>query len=137
MQWLGWLGGGVALLVVEVSTLAFVAAYFGVGALAAALAAGLGAPVLFQVAESAAFSGVLLLLTRPLLLRYANQGRMGEMNQPEIAGRAGVVTVAIADDQSVGQIRLGSEFWTARLAAGERAPLAVGTAVEVVDVLGL
>src|SRR3954452_22448749 len=130
MQWLVWLAVGGALLVVEGSTLAFVAAYFGVGALAAALAAGLGAPVWFQVAEFAAVSGVLLLLPRPLLLRYANQGRVAEMNRPEIAGRAGVVTVAIADDQSVGQIRIGTEFWTARLAAGEGAALAAGTRVE-------
>src|SRR3954452_18685588 len=110
MQWLVWLAVGGALLVVEGSTLAFVAAYFGIGALAASLAAGLGAPLWFQVAEFAAVSAVLLLLTRPLVLRYANQGGAGQMNQPEIAGRSGVVTVGITDDQSVGQIRIGTEF---------------------------
>src|SRR5262249_24360049 len=136
MEWLIWLAAGVALLVLEVSTLAFVAAYFGIGALAASLAAALGAPVWFQVAEFAAVSVVLLLLTRPLLMSYAGRGAEARMNVAEIEGRVGVVTVAI-EDASVGQVRIGGEYWSARLALGEHAPLAVGTPVEVVSVTGV
>jgi membrane protein implicated in regulation of membrane protease activity len=139
MEWLIWLGAGAALLVLEVSTLAFVAAYFALGALAASLAAGLGAPLWFQIGEFAAVSVVLLLLTRPLLLRLAGrrvEAGSGAAGLPGVVGRSALVTVAIADEGSTGQIRVGGEYWSARLADGEPAGLPAGSAVEVVGLAG-
>ena len=137
MDWLIWLAAAGALLILELSTLAFVAAYFALGALAASLAAGLGAPLWFQGAEFAAVSVVLLVLTRRLVVGRAHHPAGREMNVPEIGGRAGVVTVAIDDDGSSGQIRIGGDYWTARALPGEAVPIPVGTRVEVVEVTGV
>ena len=56
MEWLYWLVAGGLLIALELLTVSFVVSYFGVGALAAAAAAGLGAPIEGQVLVFAAVS---------------------------------------------------------------------------------
>ncbi|MBA3330813.1 MAG: NfeD family protein, partial [Actinobacteria bacterium] len=48
IQLVVWIVAAVALFAIEATTIAFVALYFGVGALAAALAAALGTPLAVQ-----------------------------------------------------------------------------------------
>jgi|SRR5579862_4857300 len=137
MAWLLWLALGVALLIAEALSLSFVAAYFGIGAIGAALIAALGAPVWLQLAEFLAVSIALLLLTRNLVLAMAHQPAAQATNVNTLAGRAGIVTIAIDNDASTGQIRIGGEYWTARTLDDSDAPIPEGARVEVVEVAGV
>jgi membrane protein implicated in regulation of membrane protease activity len=77
----------------------------------------------------------LLALTRRVLLRLVRPSR-GLPDTPgrELIGRVGVVTREIGPHRA-GQVRIGTEPWTARSYAGVD-PIRPGTAVEVMLVEG-
>jgi membrane protein implicated in regulation of membrane protease activity len=131
-----WLVAGVALLAVEMFVVVFISLYFGLGALAAALAAWLGVGLLGQLVTFAGVSLVLLLLTRPWLMRKWQTPHIPS-NAQTIVGRRGLVTIEINNDLSTGQIRIGTEYWTARTPDDDPSILAVGEKVEVVSVAGV
>ena len=136
MDWIIWLVLGGALLAVEAVTLAFVAIYFGVAALVAALAAGLGAPVWLQ---ATVFSGVSLLglgLTRRIATQVL-RGPAPKTNVHTIVGRRGIVTRPLSADTGLGQIRIGSEYWSARPYFEDSAEIPAGARVEVMQVEGV
>ncbi|MFN2468875.1 MAG: NfeD family protein [Gaiellaceae bacterium] len=136
MDWIFWLVVGVVLLGLEAMTLAFVAVYFGVAALAVAVVAGLGAPVWLQVVI---FCGVSLLglgLTRRIATRMF-RGPVVKSNVHTLAGRRGVVTQAIDAHEGRGQVRIGTEYWTARAYFEDAPTIATGARVEVVRVEGV
>ncbi|MET0447843.1 MAG: NfeD family protein, partial [Aeromicrobium sp.] len=63
--WASWLGLAVVLAVVEMLSLDLVLLMFAIGALAAAAAAGLGAPIWITLPLFAVVSLLLLFLVRP------------------------------------------------------------------------
>jgi membrane protein implicated in regulation of membrane protease activity len=134
--WLIWLIAGIVMLAAEAVSLDFVLAYFGVGALGAAVAAALGAPAWFQIVEFVLVSVVLLVLTRPTAKRWVSNSPGYRSNVAAIEGRAGIVTIEIDNDANCGQVRLGTEHWTAR-ALPDSSTIPVGTRVEVVEVAGV
>ena len=134
--WLIWLILGIALLAAEAMSLDFVLAYFGVGALGAAVAAALGAPAWFQIVEFVLVSVVLLVLTRPTAKRWVANSPGYRSNVAAIEGRGGIVTIEIDNGASTGQVLLGTEHWTAR-ALPDGAPIPVGAPIEVVEVAGV
>src|SRR5205085_2637666 len=88
-----WLGMAALLTLVELLTIAFVASYLTVGALAAAGAWGIGAPLAGQLVVFCAVSAGLLALTRRVLLRLVRTpGRLPGGHGRELVGRVGVVT---------------------------------------------
>jgi len=132
-----WLVVAVALLVAEATTTAFVAAYFAIGALLAALAAALGAPLWAQGAEFVVVSLGLLVLTRQLVMRGLGKQTGQRMNVYALEGQQGIVTIPIDNDAATGQIRIGSEYWTARSVDELASPIPVGAKVDVVYVRGV
>lgn len=128
-----WLVVAIVLVGVEVATLAFIALYLAVGAVGAAIAAGVGAPVEIQVAVFAAATIASLLLTRKPLMRAMRKMPQVPSNAPTVLGKRAVVTVAIEPGPGQrGQVRIGTEFWSAR--AHDEEAIAPGTTV-VVDAI--
>ncbi len=112
-----WIAVAAGFVILEVVTMAFVAMYFAVGAGAAALVAWMDGGLMWQLLAFALTGVVLMLLTRPLL--------KGKLESPDVAtnvdrmtGKGGIVTIAIDNDANTGQIRVGTEYWTARVADG-------------------
>lgn len=132
-----WIVAAVALLAIEATTVAFVALYFGAGALVAALAAALGAPIALQVLVFAAVSVLTLLSTRGLLTRAMRATPAQRSNVSSLVGRRGVVTVPITVAAGRGQIRVGGEFWTARPYLDDSADIETGSPVEILGVEGV
>jgi membrane protein implicated in regulation of membrane protease activity len=135
MAWLVWLLVGVGLLVLEAVTLAFVAIYFGVAALVAALMAGIGGPLWLQVVVFCAVSLLGLGLTR----RIATQTFRGpavRSNVHGLVGRRGVVTKPLSPDEA-GQIRIGGDYWTALPYFDDAPVIPEGARVEVMKVEGV
>ena len=67
MEWVFWLVAAVVLGVLEVTTLTLVLGFFAGGALAAALVAALGGPVVLQIVSFLVVSLALLGLIRPVV----------------------------------------------------------------------
>jgi len=131
-----WLAIAVALVLVELLTLAFVALYVAVGAIAAAVAAALGAELWLQVLVFAAVAVASLLLTRRPLRAAMRRQPQFPSNAPTVVGKRAVVTRPILEGTGQrGQVRVGTEEWSARGASEEG--IAVGVTVEVTAIDGV
>lgn len=117
-QWIIiWAVAAAAFIIIELVTVTFVAVYFAIGsAAAAAVALGDGGFALQLVAFSVT-GVVLLLLTRPLLKKRLESPDV-PTNVSRMVGKGGIVTITIDNDANTGQIRVGTEYWTARLVEG-------------------
>ena len=136
-SWAIWVAIGLAALGIEAMSLDFVLLYFGVGALITAIAAALGGNPAVQAIVFALGSIVLLVVSRPSLKRLASRSSGVETNVHTVAGKRGIVTIAIDNDASTGQIRIGTEYWTARSTIEGDAEIPVGASVHVREVVGV
>jgi membrane protein implicated in regulation of membrane protease activity len=133
---LAWIVAALVLAGLEILTLSFVALYPALGALAAAVAALLGGNVGIQVAVFAIVTVGALLLTRRPLLRMMKRTPSIPSNAPTVVGKRAVVVKAIdAGPGQRGQVRVGTEYWSAH-SEGER-PIAEGTTVEISRIDGV
>jgi len=128
-----WLVAGVVLLLVEIFTLTVAAGMVGVGALAAAVAAAVGAPALLQAGVFVGASTGLLLFAREPVQKMINKASGANLNPAALTGSAAVVVQRVSDDS--GQVRLSGELWRARPYAGV-GPIDAGRTVTVAEVDG-
>ena len=110
--WATWLGLAVVLAVVEMLSLDLVLLMFAVGALAAAAAAGLGAPVFVTVPLFAIVSLLLLFLVRPSVVAKLHAGPTLQTGHVNLVGATAVVVEPV--DERNGRIQLRGELWSAR-----------------------
>lgn len=129
-----WLILLVAFIMVEASTVSLVSLWFAAGALAALVAAMLGAQLWLQAVLFAAVSAVLLVALRPLARKHFTP-KLTRTNVDAVIGAEGLVTVAIDNIHSAGQVKLGAVEWTARSTDGQ--PIEVGARVKVDRVEGV
>lgn len=109
-----WLGAMVVLLVIEGLAPGLVSIWFALGALAALVAALLGAPLWLQITWFIVISILALVLTRPLVKKYVN-GRVKPTNADMILGKECVVTETIDNLLGQGAVRVEGKVWTARM----------------------
>ena len=134
MDALVWVVAGVALLLAEIFTLTVVAGMVGVGALAGALAAALGAPVVVQALAFVGTSAGLLVFAREPVQRALNKGGSSPSADPRaLTGNTAVVVERVSETS--GQVRLHGELWRARPYAGT-GPVETGATVHVAAVEG-
>jgi membrane protein implicated in regulation of membrane protease activity len=128
MGWLWWIGGALALGILEMLSLDLVLAMFAGGALAGGIAYWLGAPVGVQFLVAAVTSVLLLATLRPWLLRHL-KARMPleETNAAALVGRDAVVVSTVTVEG--GRVKLNGEVWSARADAAATIP--PGTEVRV------
>lgn len=113
-----WLVVSAALIVAEIISLGLTTIWFAIGALAAALAAFLGAGISIQLIVFAVLSVIFLVFTAPVARKHF-------MRQPEktnvegLIGMTGVVTDTIDNLKSEGVVSLNGQEWSARSESGE------------------
>jgi membrane protein implicated in regulation of membrane protease activity len=137
LVWIVWLVVGVALIIAEVFTLSFFLLWFGIGALAAALAAMLGAPFIFQFAVFALVSVALTAMSRTIFAKYLEHGDENavKMGMDALPGQIGTVTGASKGALHEGAVKVYGSTWTAYPIDGETT-LEEGEKVEVVSIKG-
>ena len=128
-----WLIAGIGLLLAEIFTLTVVLGMVGVGALAAAAAAFLGAGAVIQVVAFGATSTALLVFARPPVQKALNRGPWATTDARALQGSTAVVVERVSDD--TGQVRLNGELWRARPYAGT-GPVEAGQPVSVAAIEG-
>ena len=132
-----WIVAAVALFAIEAATVTFVALYFGVAALAAALAAAVGVGVAGQLGIFAAVAVLTLVLTRGMVTRALARTPVMRSNVHSLVGRRGAVTLPITEASGRGQIRIGGEYWTSRPYMEDSWDIDAGTHVEVLRLEGV
>jgi membrane protein implicated in regulation of membrane protease activity len=129
-----WVIIAVVLAILEGFTLSLITIWFTIGAAAAAVVAFAGGNIAVQVVVFFAVSCILLIFTRPILVKRLKLGR--EKNNIElIEGKLGLVTEAIEPFKS-GLVKVNGIIWTS---VGEEPSFTAekDTQVEVVRVEGV
>jgi membrane protein implicated in regulation of membrane protease activity len=135
-HWAWWVIASLVLLGLEAMTVQFVLIYFSLGALVAAAVSPFVGPA-GQGIVFAVSAVVLMVLTRGPLVRWSLRQRGTATNVDTIAGRSAVVTIVIDNHANTGQIRVGSEYWTARTPGDEDPAIPLGTVVRIESVAGV
>lgn len=130
-----WLGILAMLLVIEGLTTALTTIWFAGGALAAAIAAGVGMGIVPQLLLFFCVSLVLLLFTRPAALKLMNKGTE-KTNVEGLLGKSAVVIQQIDNLAQTGQVRINDIEWMART-SDDSVTIPVGTVVVIEAVHGV
>ncbi|MER6287473.1 NfeD family protein [Streptomyces sviceus] len=131
--WVWWLVGAAALGIPLVVTAMPELGMLAVGAVAAAIAAGLGGDVVVQVLVFAVVSVALIAVVRPIATRHRSQRPQLVTGIDALKGKQAVVLERV--DNAGGRIKLAGEIWSARSLDTDRA-YEVGQEVDVVDIEG-
>jgi len=131
--WVWWLVGAAALGIPLVVTAMPEFGMLAVGAVAAAVAAGLGGDVVVQVLAFTVVSVALIAVVRPIATRHRSQRPQLVTGIDALKGRQAVVLERV--DSGGGRIKLAGEVWSARSLDTGRA-YEVGQEVDVVDIEG-
>lgn len=118
MEMIFWLIVFVILLVVEIATMALTTVWFAGGALAAFLAAYIGFGVVVQVLVFLIVSILLLVLTRPLAVKFFNQERQ-KTNAESLIGQKAIVKEEINILQATGRVEVNGMEWSAKTEESE------------------
>ena len=108
-----WLIVMVVLIIFEAATVGLVSIWFAGGAVAALVLAFPGMPVWIQTGAFAAVSLVLLLITRPLALKYMKKGQ-GATSLDPLIGQEVLVTEQIDNLRGTGEVQVDGQYWMAR-----------------------
>lgn len=130
-----WLVAMIVLLVVEGAVPGLVSIWFALGALAALIAALVGAPIWLQVVWFLVVSVASLALTRPLAKKYINS-RTQATNADAVIGKEAVVTENIDNVLGSGAAAVDGKVWTARM-DDDRAGAKSGEIVKVLRIEGV
>lgn len=122
MEMIFWLIVFVALLVIEIATMGLTTVWFAGGALIAFLAAYIGFGVAVQVILFLAVSILLLVLTRPIAVKYFNQERQ-KTNADRLIGQKAVVKEEIHTVQGTGRVEVNGMEWSAKTETAEVIPV--------------
>jgi membrane protein implicated in regulation of membrane protease activity len=131
--WVWWLVGaaalGIPLVVTAMPELGMLAA----GAIAAAIAAGLGGDIVVQVLVFAVVSVALIAVVRPIATRHRSQRPQLVTGVDALKGKQAVVLERV--DNAGGRIKLAGEVWSARSYDGA-STFPAGTSIAVLKIEG-
>lgn len=135
--WIFWIVLGVILVIAETFTFGFVLFWFGIGALAAALAGFLGVGIVGQFAIFAIVSVVLTAMSRTIFAKYYSHGDADvvKMGMDALPGQIGTVTARSKGALNEAAVKVYGSTWTA-FPEDDEIILEEGEKVEVVRVQG-
>ena len=136
VQWLPvlWLLVAVIFGVIEAATVQLMSIWFAVGAVAAMIAALLGAGIWLQFVVFLSVAVLVLVFTRPLVKKVLRVGHV-HTNADSLIGRIGAVTVDIAGPGEVGRVLVDGQDWSA--VSQDGIPVAKGEKVWVKAIEGV
>ena len=129
-----WLILVAVMLVIEIFTMGLTTIWFSLGAVAAAIAAGLGAPLWMQIFLFSVVSVVIMILVRPFAIKVMDRNRT-KTNIDEMIGQQAEVIEAIDNQREQGRVRFRGVEWMARSVDGST--MAAGDVVTVEAVSGV
>lgn len=135
METIFWLVLFVVLLLIEIITMGLTTIWFAGGALVAFVMAYAGAGLPVQIVAFLLVSILLLVLTRPISIRFFNQDRQ-KTNIDSLIGQKAVVLEKIDTLRGIGRAEVGGMEWSAKTAeaAGE---IEAGEVVVIEDIQGV
>lgn len=130
-----WLMTLVLFVVVEIATMGLTTIWFAGGALVALLLSVFQTSFYVQLGVFLVVSIALLVVTRPLALKYFNQ-KVEKTNAEGLVGKQAIVVSQIHNLKEEGQVMIGGMEWSAR-AYEENRIIPSGSVVEVKEIQGV
>lgn len=131
-MWQVWLIISGAFFVLEMMTVGFLVFWFGIGALITAIVSIFTDNIIIQTSVFVISSTLLLFLTKPLVKKLSRTDKV-QTNAYSVIGKTGIVTREINSKKGIGQVKVGSEIWTAK----SDSPILEGTEVIVKEIDGV
>ena len=129
-----WHMAFIILVVMEFLTMGLTTIWFAIGALTAFFASLFGASFWIQIILFLVVSLVVLIVYRPLAVKYVNAKRT-KTNVDDLVGKEAKVTEKIDNLNQTGRVVLNGMDWSARTTIG--GTIDVDTIVKVVEVKGV
>ncbi|MCI9365245.1 MAG: NfeD family protein [Clostridia bacterium] len=119
-MWYIWLIAAGVFFIAEIITVGFMIFWLGVAALIVTILSLFVSNIFVQMAVFLILSTLLLLFTRPFVDKFANNKEtVLTTNVYSIVGKEAIVVKTFDSSSKIGQIKVGSEKWTARSANDE------------------
>ncbi len=113
-MWQIWLIAAGVFFVVEIATVGFMIFWLGIAALVTCLLSLVISNVFAQMAIFVILSAIFLVFTRPFVEKFViKKDEKVITNAYSIIGKEAIVTKSFDNVSGVGQIKVGSEKWTA------------------------
>ncbi|MED9970742.1 MAG: NfeD family protein [Ruminococcus sp.] len=129
-----WIGFAVIMAVCEAATAQLVSVWFVIGALCAAVSTIFTGSLIIQSLVFLFVSLVALIVTKPIVRKIKQNNQKVNTNSDRLVGQTGVVLHDIEDSQSIGQVKVMGEIWSAR---SDFAPIRKNTKIKVLAIEGV
>lgn len=132
-----WLALVAVMLIIEIFTLGLTTIWFSLGALVAAIVAGVDAPLWIQILLFSVVSVVIMILVRPFAMKVMDKDRTKTNIEDVIGGQAEVIE-EINNQKERGRVRFRGVEWMARsfdaegIAAGEMVTIEAVSGVKLI-----
>ena len=135
-MWILWLIAAGIFFVAEIFTAGFLIFWLGVAALVSMVISFFIDNVIIQGTVFVILSGILMFLTRPLVDRFITKpDDKVATNAYSIIGKRGIVTKEINEISGTGQIKVGTEVWSAK--SYDSSKIEEGSEVEINSIIGV
>ena len=135
MEALCWLLLAALFIVLEIISLGLTTIWFAGGAFVAALAGLAGVNLTIQIVLFLVISIILLVLTRPVAVKYLDS-KTQKTNSEALIGQKAVVIQTIDNLKAEGQVKVNGMEWTARSKTDETI-ISEGEVVEILEIQGV
>lgn len=126
-----WLIIAILLVILEICTAAFGSICFAIGAAVAAIAAGLGAGLTWQILIFVVVSMLTFVFLRPFMLKFLDRkSKDVKTNADALVGKRAVVSERIDASQLTGRVSVDGDDWKA--VSEDGSVIEKGTPVEIV-----
>lgn len=112
-MWQIWLIISGIFFVMEIMTVGFLVFWFALGALITALVSIFTDNIIIQTTVFIVSSTLLIFLTKPFVKKLSRSDKI-QTNAYSIIGKKGIVTREINVKKGIGQVKIGTEVWTAK-----------------------
>lgn len=134
-MWQFWIILAGIFFVIEMATVGFLVFWFAIGSLIAMIASFFTPNIAIQTTVFIVSSTILLFFTRKFVNKFSKKENEIQTNAYSIIGKRGIVTKDIDPIEGKGQIKVGTEIWSAKSADDRK--IEAGIEVEILEIDGV
>jgi len=134
-MWQFWIILAGIFFVIEMATVGFLVFWFGIGSLVAMIVSLFTTNIAIQTTAFVLSSTILLFFTRPLVNKFSKKENEIQTNAYSIIGKKAIVIKEIDPISGHGQIKVGTEVWSAKSLEDKK--IEKGSEVEITEIDGV
>lgn len=135
-MWQFWLIAAGVFFVCEMLTVGFLIFWLGIGSILAMIVSLFTDNLLIQTAVFVFSSGLLIFLTKPFIEKFVTKkDKTINTNVYSLIGKVGIVTEEINPLLGTGQIKIGTEIWSA--ISNDECIISKNSQIEVLEIKGV